>query len=380
MLTPEQIEELRQLTDGTIRKLTDWILRDVCRRTAEAGTITSTAEYQLWRAKMLGITKKELKKELLRRLNVTEKELQQSITESAKLGYKMDVERLKATDAVPFEQNKEIQQILWSAKQLTDEDFNNITQTIGFVMPNGKAGNLTQAYQKACDFAHMQVATGVTDYASAVRNATRNLLRYGIRTIDYESGIHTNLEAAVRRSVFGGIGLMQEKISEQNHEDLGADGWELSAHAMSAPDHEPYQGRQYTDAQYQALNDSLQRRIGTLNCGHIAFPIIIGVSEPVYTPEQLQKFKNDNKKGVNYQGKHYTQYEATQKQRAIERAIRAQKRKILREKPIADASGDDTALKAAKAKLTLLNAEYNKFSKAVGLRPQYARTDIGVNV
>ena len=120
MLTPEQIEELRQLTDKTIRSLTDWILRDVCRRTAEAGTITSTAEYQIWRAKWLGLSKRQLKKELDRRLNTTEEELQKQITESAKLGYKMDVERLNATDAVPFAENEEIQQIMWAAKQLAD--------------------------------------------------------------------------------------------------------------------------------------------------------------------------------------------------------------------------------------------------------------------
>ena len=81
-------------------------------------------------------------------------------------------------------------------------------------------------------------------------------------------------------------------------------------HAACAPDHEPIQGRQYSDAEYEALNDSLQRRIGHLNCGHTASPIILGVSEPQYTDAQLQKFKDNNAQGITYNGRQYTLYEA----------------------------------------------------------------------
>ncbi|MEG1391090.1 MAG: phage minor capsid protein [Angelakisella sp.] len=77
------------------------------------------------------------------------------------------------------------------------------------------------------------------------------------------------------------------------------------------PDHEPYQGRQYSDEAYSKLNNSLVRRIGTLNCGHAAFPIIMGVNEPQYSPQELQQFATDNEQGVTYQGRRYTQYEAT---------------------------------------------------------------------
>lgn len=92
----------------------------------------------------------------------------------------------------------------------------------------------------------------------------------------------------MRRNIMGGLGLMQEKISAEDHDKMGADGWEISAHAASAPDHEPIQGKQYSDAEYQKLNDSLVRRIGTLNCGHAAFPIILGVSKP-YMPQNSLK-------------------------------------------------------------------------------------------
>jgi len=379
MLSIDQINELKIKTQDIIDNLTDWILRDICRRISEAGTLTSTAQYQIWRLKNLSIPKKQIEKEIKRRTGLAKEDIKALIEESAKQGYKMDADFL-GVEAVPFENNAELLQILKAAEALADDEFNNITQTMGFVLPDGQTGTLTTAYQRCCDFAHMQVATGATDYATAVKNATRNLVHFGVQTISYESGQRCSVEAAVRRSVFGGVGLMQEKISENNHDTMGANGWELSAHAMSAPDHEPYQGRQYTDEQYQALQSQLKRRIGTLNCGHIAFPIILGISKPIYSEKQLKQMAKDNAKGVTYQGKHYTKYEATQKQRQIERTIRAQKRRIIAAEAAAKASGDNSILKNAETKLQRLYQLYNDFSKHCGLRPQYARFEMGFKI
>ena len=200
----------------------------------------------------------------------------------------------------------------------------------------------------------------------------KNLAEKGIQTIDYQSGIHTSLEAAVRRSVMGGLGLMQEQISNQTHDDLGANGWEISAHAASAPDHEPIQGKQYSDEEYETLNNSLVRRIGTLNCGHAAFPIILGVTPPQYTKEELEKYRLDNEHGIDYAGKHYTMYEATQRQRRLEASMRRQKRRIIAD----EATGDRERKQQDQIKLQVLNQEYRRFSKAAGLRTQDARAEI----
>lgn len=170
----------------------------------------------------------------------------------------------------------------------------------------------------------------------------------------------------------GGLGLMQEQITQQNHDDLGCDGWEISAHAASAPDHEPIQGKQYSDAAYTALNNSLVRRIGTLNCGHAAFPIILGVNSPQYTTEELEKFRVDNEKGVTIDGRHYTGYEATQMQRRLERAIRRQKRRVL----VDEAVGDKDKLLTDQIKLQRYRQEYARFSKAAGLRTQNERAQV----
>ena len=242
MLTTDQIDVLGNKAMQLITPVTDFLIADIARRISEAGQLTATASYQVWRAQQLGLSQKEIKKRLKKLLKVSSDELEQLLTQAAETGYNFDIRNLPTESAIPFEDNAAIQQIVSEAVQLAKDDLSNITQTIGFVAPNGKAFGLTDAYNQACDFAFMKVSTGAQDYNSAIREATRNLAEKGIVTIDYESGVHTSLEAAVRRNIMGGLGLMQEQISKQNHDDFGCDGWEISAHAASAPDHEPIQG------------------------------------------------------------------------------------------------------------------------------------------
>ena len=371
MLTAEQIAALRDYAGQLTDPINDYLIRDIAERIAKAGQFTSTAQYQIWAAQQMGLSQTEIKKRLKKLLGVSNDEIKKLLTQSAEVGYRFDLKALPTADAIPFAENHVLQEIVSAAVKLAQDDFTNITQTIGMVDPYGRALPLQQAYRNSMDFAFSHVATGAADYSTAVRLAVKNLAEKGIQTIDYQSGIHTSLEAAVRRSVMGGLGLMQEQISSQTHDDLGANGWEISAHAASAPDHEPIQGKQYSDEEYETLNNSLVRRIGTLNCGHAAFPIILGVTPPQYTKEELEKYRLDNERGIDYAGKHYTMYEATQRQRRLEASMRRQKRRILAD----EATGDQEKKQQDQIKLQVLNQEYRRFSKAAGLRTQDARAE-----
>lgn len=372
MLTADQIEALGDKAQQITAPIVDFLIEDIVRRVSEAGQLTSTASYQVWRLQQLGMSQQQVKKEIQKRLSVSSKEVEQLMTQAAEVGYDFDLKNLPHANAISFSENSTIQQIVSAAVQMAQDDLTNMVQTLGVVAQDGVTLPLTQAYQQVCDFAFQKVATGAQDYNSAIREATRGLAETGIVTIDYESGVHTSLEAAVRRNIMGGLGLMQEQISQQNHDDLGCDGWEISAHAASAPDHEPIQGKQYSDAEYAALNNSLVRRIGTLNCGHAAFPIILGVSSPQYSTEELEQMRRENEKGIDYEGKHYTMYEATQRQRKLERSIRDRKRRIL----IDETAGDQERLAIDQTKLVRLNDEYARFTKAAGLRSQRERANI----
>jgi hypothetical protein len=371
MLTAAQIDALRDRSGQLLDPIIDFLIEDIAKRVSEAGQFTGTASYQAWKLQKLGVSQRQLKKEIAKRLKISQKEAEQLLTQAAETGYNFDMSRFPTSHAIPLSANFALQQVLDATVKLAKEDLTNMTQTIGFVGPDGQFRALTDAYNQACDFAFQKVSTGAQDYVSAVREATANLAKKGIRTIDYESGVHTSLEAAVRRNIMGGLGLMQEKISESNHDLLGCDGWEISAHAASAPDHEPIQGKQYTDEEYTRLNNSLVRRIGTLHCGHIAFGIILGVHSPQYTPEELENLRLENEEGITYNGKHYTLYEAIQRQRNLEQAAKDRKRRIL----IDEQLGDKDKLQNDQIRLQMIKQEYSRFSKAAGLPTQHARME-----
>ena len=369
MLTPEQIEALRDVAGKIADPVNEFLIKDIARRISKAGQLTGSAQYQIWRAQNLGLSQKEIKKQVQVLLDVSAKEVRNLMRQSAAVGYRFDLKSLPTAKAIPFEKNTAVQQIVQAIVDVAGEELKNLTRTLGMIDPYGKPLPLQDVYHSCCDFAFLQVSTGASDYNSAIRRATEKIAKYGVQTIDYQSGVHTSLEAAVRRNIMGGLGLMQEQISQRNHDDMGADGWEISAHAASAPDHELIQGKQYSDNEFRELNEKLERRIGTLNCGHAAFPIILGVSQPQYTEEELQRFRKDNKSGVAFQGRHYTVYEATQRQRAIERAIRKKKRQIL-----ADEAAENTDdLLNDRIRLERLKQEYSRFSRATGLRTQNER-------
>ena len=366
MLTADQVAGLRVAFERIADPITEYICKDVARRVSQAGQLTSTAAYQIWRAQQLGMSQRELKKQLRKILGVSHREIRRLLTQSAEVGYDFDIKHLPYVQAVKFQDNEEVQQIVSAAVELAQDDFTNITQTLGFQTPDGTVHPLLEAYQLTTDFAFQKVITGATDYNTAIRQACNKLASGGVKYIDYASGVHTTLEAAIRRNMMGGLGLMVENISQKNHDDLGADGWEISAHYASAPDHEPIQGKQYSDADYKALNDSLVRRIGTLNCGHNAFPIIMGVNSPQYTRSELERMRTENAKAITYDGMTFeSKYQATQYQRRIERSIRAQERRVM------VASEND--LPAAKTRLTRLRGEYRRFCDAVDLRTEDER-------
>lgn len=364
MITPEQMTALQDALLKIADPVTDYIVKDVIRRVTEAGQITRTAEYQLKQAIWLKKSKSDINT-LLRKNNATQ-DVATAFNEAVDTIYQQ----------MGLKPDTVSEEILKAAINVAQEDFTNITQTLGMVDPFGNALPLQQAYRSMTDYAFKKVLTGAQSYQEACYEATKNLIDQGIRVIDYESGVHTSVEAAVRRNIFGGMGLMVEQIESHIHEQMDATGWELSAHEACAKDHEPYQGRQYTNEEYEALNGTaespgiLRRRIGTLNCKHIAFPVILGVQKPIYTEDQLKAMEERNHKGIDFEGKHYTMYEATQMQRALERAIRKQRRKIVALEELPD---QQEALRKARTRYTQLRSKYYEFSKAAGLRPQEVR-------
>lgn len=370
MLTPEQLQNLPQELTDLYDQLSEFILRDIARRIAKGAQITDTAEYQLYRARSLGLSTDEIAAKIAEINGSSAAEINRLIREAAAQSDEFDRKMLGADKgaAVPLEENAQLQNLISTQIAETAGKCENLTNTMGFADHDflGRVYylSMTDMYRREMDSAHMKVVTGVTDYMTAIRQACNKLAASGVRTIDYESGRSDRIEVAARRTLLTSVAHVTHRISEQNGEELGADGWEMSAHSGSRPSHAVYQGRQYTQEQYERIIKPL---ISEPNCRHDVFPIILGVSEPVYTEEELQ---NIDQPPFTYEGRTYTAYEASQQMRKMERAMRKQKDRCI----VADAAGDEEAFATASIRLNRQKYIYEDFCKAADSYTEYERT------
>lgn len=370
MLTPEQLQNLPQELTDLYDQLSEFILRDIARRIAKGAQITDTAEYQLYRARSLGLSTDEIAAKIAEINGSSAAEINRLIREAAAQSDEFDRKMLGADKgaAIPLEENTQLQKLISAQIAETAGKCENLTNTMGFADHDflGRVYylSMTDMYRREMDSAHMKVVTGVTDYMTAIRQACNKLVASGVRTIDYESGRSDRIEVAARRAILTSVAHVTHRISEQNGEELGADGWEMSAHSGSRPSHAVYQGRQYTQEQYERIIKPL---ISEPNCRHDVFPIILGVSEPTYTEEELQ---NIDQPPFTYEGRTYTAYEASQQMRKMERAMRKQKDRCI----VADAAGDEEAFATASIRLNRQKYIYEDFCKAADSYTEYERT------
>lgn len=201
------------------------------------------------------------------------------------------------------------------------------------------------------------------DFLQVMRSTITSLGSAGLSKVEYASGRKIRIDSAVRQALRDGTTYVAQSVLDSIGSETGADGVEISAHENCAPDHAPYQGRQYTIEEFQKLQATLARPIGKYNCRHLAYPVKLGESERAYTDDDLKRYAKENKDGVNWNGKHYTGYEATQYQRKIETAIRDLKNA----REIASSANDSAKLVRVQKRINTLETEYRQFSKKANL-------------
>lgn len=382
-LTPEYLQGLPEELENLTMQFEADIIADISRRIAKAGMITDTAEYQLLLLKQMGASSDYLEKLIARYTKQSERIVKDMVFDAAQTDSEFYENFYARThrDYAPFEYNDYLQQLADAAVNQTLGELNNFTRSMGF-SARGTDGRIyfkqaADVYRSAMDKAHFYAALGGMDYLSAVRMAAKEITAAGLQFVDYASGVRNHADVAARRALLTGVSQMTGKISERNAEELETDVVEVTAHAGARPDHAEWQGQWYSltgrDKRYPLLAEVTgYGRVDGLkgaNCRHDFYPVIPGISERAYTDEQL---RNIDPPPVTIDGKTYTYYEAQQKQRAYERAIRKTKREII----AADASGDKDMLTAKSVLLRRQKDAYGKFSKDAGLLPRIERTGV----
>ena len=373
MLPPSYLDAMPDAFVQLAQQVEDKILQDVARRIGKMGTLTETADWQLWRYQQTEAVRENVVKLLAKYSGKSEATIRRLLKEAV-------TEAMEREDAIyyhynleptPFEESAALNNLLNAGARQTCGTWRNLTATT--------ANTVSGAFERTLDVAWGKVATGAFDYKTAVKQAVDSLADE-MPEITYPSGHTDSLEVAARRAVLTGVNQTAGKLQEARMDEMNVEFVETSAHGGARPSHAEWQGRRfhrggavdYLGKHYPDFEQATGYGTGAglcgWNCRHTFFAVFPELGDPpTWTEESLQEL---NARNIEYNGKLYTQYEVNQMQRARERNVRKWKKRYLAE----SAAGSDTTdsavrLKAARQSLA-------EFANATGGRVDSARVSV----
>lgn len=356
--------------------LEERIMQDIVRRIVKAGEITSTADWQINRLRILGYSSEDIEKSIKDALNASYPEMFELYDKVINWEYvrNKDVYEQINVKYIPFEQNKQLQQITDAIIEQSLSDMENITRSMGFYLDYGGKKVLTplsQVYTDYLDSACMDIVSGAFDYNSVLRRTVTQLTNSGLRQIGYSSGRANRVDVAARRAVMTAVSQITGKISEYNAQKLGTEYFEVEWHAGARPTHAVWQGRVWSKEQlYSVCGLGTVTGLLGANCYHTYHLFFPGLSERNWTDKWLDAKNLEESKPKKFRDKEYTLYEAKQRQRQMEVAMRAQREKVrLLQKGKADP--DEILLHKAKYQGQL--NEYSRFCRKMSLTEERER-------
>ena len=376
MITPEQFQEIGETLLPLLDDLTEWIARDMIERfmirfgRGEEKLLTGTDEWQAWVLKQAGGNLDEIQKALAQSTGKSQQEIAKIFKDSGIQAAKEDAEAA----AVTFSGlSRDMMAILSDAYDRTLGEISNITRTT--------AGATNQKFIDICDAAYWKVRTGAQSYSAALMDGIKALVEVQ-PIVRYPSGHNDTLETAMLRCIRTGVAQSSGNMTIQQCKDMGWNHVLVSQHLGARvsdtdpiADHAGWQGKVYCidgkDAQFDNLLDATGYPGNPLglcgyNCRHSFTPFLPGVSR-------------NNNKPIDTEANRRA-YELSQKQRAMERRIRAQKRKCTAlhtavencEDPAEKGKLQEQYVRSAK-RLQDQNAAYAKFCEENDLKPYHER-------
>lgn len=403
MLSDEQKEQLATEIIPFFQELEQDVIKDIARRVHKTDRWTETAELQVKALEKLGYSpakiqaevwktlhadpdyKKivaentlEYKHEITKKINDIVKQAQAAgddiIGRAGNMDFADDVD-IWAAQGRHLKKSPALEQIGGVMAKRLRGDLKTLSQSTGF-RTMGMPVKVTQAYNHALDRAITNAASGAFSSAQAVEMAMDEMEKSGLRKIDFASGVTRNLDVAAMLAVRTTISQMAGEISLANAESLGTDLVEVSSHPGARTgeghgNHAAWQGKVYSISGRPHPEES--KRLGYTieklsdatgypddpaglkgyNCRHDFYPFIEGASEPNPMAKEPDR--------VTIDGKTYTYYQATQKQRAIERELRELKRRYI--------GGRQELAGAIKAK----EQQYARYCEKAGLKQNLNR-------
>lgn len=370
MLSDNQLTALTQPIIAIYNQIEMALLEQVAKRFDVYDKIGGSLEWQLKKLDELGALTTESVKVIASMSKKGEKEIAQMLKD-ASLG-NVDLNLLDAAYTNGFIFVDPTKMMLTEALRATIElSHKELGKTYKLIQTKALEST-RQAYMDIINRSYIETASGIYDYGTSIRGALRDMADQGITGATYRRGnryVKYSIEGTVRRDTITAVNQLANKGAEKITKEIGAKYVEVSAHIGARVSTDPianhagWQGKVYKlegEDEYPNLKEKTGYPVdilglGGVNCRHRMFPFFPGISVP--NPHQIDE--KENKKV----------YEATQKQRAMERNIRAIKKRLI----VAKASGDIAKAKEYRKSLTQKQAEIEQFCKDNGLRRQTER-------
>lgn len=353
------------------------IMKDIVRRIKKTGKITSTADWQINRLRILGYSSEDIEREIKKTLNASYPEMFELYDKVIDWEYvrNKDIYEQINAEYIPFEENGQLKQITEAIIDQSFEDMENVTNSLGFYLDYGNGKKvitpLSQVYTKYLDSACYDIVTGAFDYNSVLRRVVTQLTNSGLRQIDYSSGRANRVDVAARRAVMTAVSQITGKISEYNAKKLGTEYFEVEWHSGARPTHSVWQGRVWKEEQlYSVCGLGTVTGLLGANCYHTYYPFFPGISERNWSDDWLDAKNEEEAEPKIFAGKKYTLYEAKQRQRQMETAMRAQREKVCL---LQHGGADPNEVILQKAKYQGQLNEYSRFCRKMSLTEERER-------
>ena len=375
MLPPSTLDRMPDAFVALWQGVEDEILKDIARRIAKTGTITETANWQLWRYQQTEALRSDVVKLLAKYSGKSDTAIRQLLLQAA-------TEAMEREDAIyyhygleptPFEESAALNNLLDAGARQTAGTWKNLTATT--------ANTVTGQFERTLDAAWAKVSTGAFDYKTAVKQAVDSLAD-GMKFVTYPTGHKDSIEVAARRAILTGVNQTAGKLQVARADEMGVEFFETTAHGGARPSHAEWQGRQfhrggavdYMGKHYPDFEAATGYGTGAglcgWNCRHTFFAVFPELGDPpAWTRDQLEEL---NARNIEYNGKLYTRYEINQMQRARERNVRRWKKRYLAETA---AGVDEADLAKTAVKLQAAREELKRFASVTGGRVDSARTN-----
>ena len=391
MLTPDYFYGKSDKLIEMYQDLEDWILQDIARRLVAAGSLSGTADRELWKLQQMGLHRQEIIKRISQLTGKSRNEVRRLLRDSVLTSFSDDESVLKRLASVqpPLENNAVIAAM--NAEMMkTFVELSNLTNT---TIDQSQRDLLN--LMNEVDF---RVASGLQSYSSAICEVLDRYAENGMN-VSYPTGSRRSLEAAVRCCIMTSMNQTAAQVTNKYIVEAGAEYVLVSAHMGARHDknnptglqsHDHWQGKVYKirgddldapnlleatgyDIDLQTGEGHVVNPLGLhgYNCRHSHKPWDKSLRNP-YVDE------NGNPKIDIHESQEL--YDLQQRQRAMERAIRKTKRQLLMKEQEMKAFPDDLNLQSDYDKLSSRlrdqNRAYGVFCAENGLQRQYDRVKV----